>query len=66
MVDSMEIECPPNVVPAFFDVRAYDEIYRMIKFEGGPVRTEKRLLEMGYHPSFVAAVMRKMLRERGW
>lgn len=55
-----------NVIQAYFGSASYEIIYRMIKFEGGTLVTEKALLDSGQHPSFVKAVIKKICRERGW
>ncbi len=60
------IECPPNVIPAYFGEAVYDEVYNQMKFAGGPAKTEQGLLADGYHPSFVKAVVKKLCKERGW
>lgn len=62
----VNFDCPENVIPAFFTNKAYDEVFRMIKLEGGVERTRQRLLRLGYKESFVKALLEKMMRERGW
>lgn len=55
-----------NVIPAFFSEEFYSGLFNKIKYGGGPKRAEAWLIAQGYHPSFVKAIMKKMIRERGW
>lgn len=57
-----------NVIHINFKPEVFDEVFRMIKFEGGPEKTRQRLLgeQFRWHPSFVKAVMKKIMHERGW
>lgn len=56
-----------NVIPAGFGPEIYEDVWQRIKFQGGPAKTEKVMIEsFGLHPSFVRAVIRKIMRERGW
>ena len=55
-----------NVIFAVFVPKFYDEVFNFIKYNGGHVRAEAWLLSQGYHSSFVTAVIKKLLRERGW
>lgn len=56
-----------NVIPAGFGDDIYNDVFQRIKFQGGPAKTEKVMIEaFGLHPSYVRALIRKIMRERGW
>ena len=56
-----------NVIVADFERCFRLDVVHMIKREGGPKRTVKRLIEIGqYHPSFAAAIVRSICRKEGW
>lgn len=56
-----------NLIHCEFSEEFYSAVFNMIKFQGGHVKTEKRLVdEFKLHPSVAKAVVKKMLRERGW
>lgn len=42
-----------------------DEIFGFIKFNGVK-KTESALIHSGFHPSFVRAMLKKIMRTRGW
>lgn len=54
-----------NVTPAVFDPLFLAEVTTSVK-QWGLVRTEKSLLENGFHPSFVKAILRKIMRSNSW
>lgn len=55
-----------NVIPAFFGDEVYNDVYTLIKHGGGVLKAEESLIKSGYHPSFAKAVVKKIMRERGW
>ena len=67
VVPEMElIPLPENVIPAFFGEQIYRDVECIIKQHGGPVRCVEILTSQGYHPSYVGAVVKKLISERGW
>lgn len=54
-----------NVIPACFDPKFKMEIFTSIKYVGIK-RTHKEMLDAGFHPSFVRALVRNITRTMGW
>lgn len=60
------MELPNNVIPAFFGEQIYRDVEMIIKQHGGPEKCKIILKDQGYHPSFVNAIVKKLISERGW
>lgn len=54
-----------NLVPVCFHPSFVNEQFLNVKYLGMQ-RAKENLLAKGYHPSFVKAVLKKIIRERGW
>lgn len=54
-----------NVIPADFSNEFRSNVFTNIKYYGVK-RTETAYLEAGYHPSFVKAIIRSIMRYEGW
>lgn len=54
-----------NVIPADFSPSYQDEIYLFIK-HNGVKNAQAALIGAGFHPSFVKAIVKKIMRTRGW
>jgi hypothetical protein len=54
-----------NVIVAHFGEEMYQTVFNMLKM-AGRAKTEQIMLESGNHPSYVKAVIKKIMRERGW
>jgi hypothetical protein len=55
-----------NVIVAHFGEEVYMDIFNRIKFQGGPHQIESALIKDGHHQSWVKAVVKKIMKERGW
>lgn len=55
-----------NFIQAFFNHEFRMEVFKMIKYNGGPQYNTKVLIQAGYHPSFARAIVRSITRKEGW
>lgn len=55
-----------NVIQADFSPQFRMQIFTNIKHNGGPQYWTKKLIELGYHPSFAKAIVRNITRNMGW
>jgi hypothetical protein len=54
-----------NVIAAEFHPDFFEHLFRSIKYYGVK-RTEKAYLDANFHPSFVTAAIRRILRKGDW
>lgn len=58
---------PDNVLVVEFNPEFFNMLFNMIKFEGGVVKAEQRLVEeFGFHPTVAKCSVRRIMKTRGW